>query len=611
MSKVEQLISCPVCNKEIKFSKINSHLDKCSIAPATAESHSSGANKRPSTNSSITNFFQPTITNKKPKLEAATQNAKSFVVDDLDAEDGTSNLQDLVEITPAGHEPGSATSSKPIGLVQQIRKPDSKESDENANSEKYYAKIRHLPLSEKVRPRNLSEYVGQTHLLNSENGILFRYIQNKCIPSMLLWGPPGVGKTTLARLLVKTTNGTSAGASGNQVRYKLVEISATKASVSDMKKIFENSKKDYHLTKYVTVLFIDEIHRFNKTQQDVLLPSIENGEIILIGCTTENPSFQLNNALLSRCQVFVLKSLENEDLRMVLMSGIRMLKHYYPTLRIAGIDDVEVNSLKQESVSAEHGSASSANELFDYLISICNGDTRRLLNLLEMIVTTTCGDVQNNQTSEHWLQLSSVKELIKTIPSIYYYDSKSDFHYDYISALHKSIRGSDTNASLYYLARMLKNGEDPRYIARRMIRIASEDIGVVNNDVLPFAVATYEAVMKVGMPECELNLAHCCVLLCESPKSVKLYRTWNKMKELIEDNKYDMGNAQIPMHLRNAPTKLMANLGYHKGYQYNPDFKDGAVDQEYWPQEVLKRVTDEGDSKHAKLNIYENTEHLG
>ncbi|KAL6948487.1 hypothetical protein ACO0QE_000953 [Hanseniaspora vineae] len=608
MSKIEQLISCPVCNKEIKFSRINAHLDNCSMAPATAGTSNSSGNKRSSTNSSITNFFQPTLTNKKPKLEPVTRSAKSFVVGDLEMGDEPNNTEDLVEIIPTVDATDPASSNQASGLVQNNRKPEVMPLDQNRCGEKYYAKIRHLPLSEKVRPQTLSDYVGQDHLLNPGNGILYRYIQNQSIPSMLLWGPPGVGKTTLARLLVKTTNATAQKKSSHQVRYKLVEISATKASVSDMKKIFENSKKDYHLTKYVTVLFIDEIHRFNKTQQDVLLPSIENGEIILIGCTTENPSFQLNNALLSRCQVFVLKSLQNEDLRKVLMSGVRMLKHYYPTLRIAGLDGVEEN---QEVSRDKDGNASPVNELFDYLISICNGDTRRLLNLLEMIVTTTCGNSQAGETSEHWLQLSTVKELIKTIPSIYYYDSKSDFHYDYISALHKSIRGSDTNASLYYLARMLKNGEDPRYIARRMIRIASEDIGVVNNEMLPFAVATYEAVMKVGMPECELNLAHCCALLCESPKSVKLYRAWNKLKQLIDDNEYDMGNAQIPMHLRNAPTKLMADLGYHKGYQYNPDFKNGVVDQEYWPQEVLKRVRDEAGSKSAKLNIYEGMEHLG
>lgn len=545
----EQKISCPICSKFVPYSNINSHLDLCSQRPSNKKSNNlviSDDGKR-----SISSLLMGS-SQKKQKVSS-----QSTVID-LDTNYEGKRMQDGEENGNDNKNPEPEIKKTPVEPVANFNKS----SEEDINNIKYLQKISHLPLSEKLRPKTLLEYVGQQHVLSQTDGALYKYIEQGIIPSMILWGPPGVGKTSLARLLTKAVT----------KRYYMIETSATKANTQELRSIFEKSKSEFQLTKRRIILFIDEIHRFNKSQQDLLLPHVESGDIVLIGATTENPSFQLNNALISRCHVFVLEKLKANETRLVLSRGIALLN------KLRKLIWNVINPLK---ISRDG---------LDYIVDVSIGDTRRALNLLEMVEIST-----RTVASDKSLDAESIRDLVKNNSSNgfnTYYDPKGDNHYDTISAFHKAIRGNDENAALYYLGRMLKGGEDPLYIARRMIRIASEDIGVRDNSMLPLAVATHDAVMKIGLPEADMALVQCCVALARAPKSVEIYRAWKHLKSMLDENKYSMSSSEIPMHIRNAPTKLMEELGYHKGYKYNPDYKDGMCKQEYFPQEVLDKCED-------------------
>ncbi len=413
------------------------------------------------------------------------------------------------------------------------------------------------PLAEKLRPQTLNDYIGQRHIVGP-GGILSGFIKRDQIPSLILWGPPGVGKTTIARIIANST------------RSRFVELSATSAGVQECRKIFEESKNNLKLTGKKTILFCDEIHRFNKSQQDIFLPYVEKGDIILIGATTENPSFQLNNALLSRCRVFVLNKLSISELSNILKHGIKEINRRRELIGkpILSFDDMSIN----------------------YMADISDGDSRSLLNLLEI-----CEAHFNNQPQKQQQNDTNKKEIIASINVIknifkrthMIYDRVGDSHYDTISAFHKSVRGSDANAALFYLAKMLAGGESPLYVARRMIRIASEDVGIADETCLPFAVSTYQSVQMIGMPEVDVILAHCCIKLARAKKSVLVYRAFNKVKALLRKEP-GAASAPIPLHLRNAPTKLMKDLDYGKQYKYNPDYLEGIVKQNYLPEKLGK-----------------------
>ncbi|KAI9824557.1 MAG: hypothetical protein M1832_001646 [Thelocarpon impressellum] len=394
------------------------------------------------------------------------------------------------------------------------------------------------PLAERMRPQSLDEVCGQE--LVGPNGVLRELIEKDRVPSMILWGGAGTGKTTIARVV------------STMVRSRFVEINSTSSGVGECKKLFAEARGELGLTGRKTIIFCDEIHRFSKSQQDVFLGPVESGQITLIGATTENPSFKVQTALLSRCRTFTLQPLTNRDIVTILE---RALVREGPIYSPGSLVD---------------------SELIAYLAAFADGDARTALNLLELAMglSTRVG--------------MTTDELKKALTKTLVYDRAGDQHYDTISAFHKSVRGGDPDASLYYLARMIQSGEDALYIARRIVVIASEDIGVADNSILPLAISAYTAVERVGMPEARINLAHATVAMALSKKSTRAYRgLGNALAALSEPG---VAALPIPVHLRNAPTKLMKELGHGKDYKYNPKYKDGKVSQEYLPESLKGRI---------------------
>jgi putative ATPase len=385
-----------------------------------------------------------------------------------------------------------------------------------------------IPLAERIRPRTLDDVVGQQHLIG-KGSVLRKSVENKSLGSVIFWGPPGTGKTTLANIIAQ------------QLSMSFFALSAVNAGVKEVREVIEKARHEYQ-----SILFIDEIHRFNKSQQDALLHAVEKGIITLIGATTENPSFEVNSALLSRCQVYVLKSLEEKDLVALLHKAIK-----------------EDEILKRKKINLKETAA---------LINISGGDARKLLNLLELVCNTSRDKVE--VTDALVMEIAQKK--------IALYDKSGEQHYDIISAFIKSMRGSDPNGAVYWLARMIEGGEDVKFIARRMVILASEDIGNANPNALLLANATFDAVNKIGHPESRIILSQCAVYLATSPKSNASYVAINDALALVNRT----GDLPVPLHIRNAPTKLMKNLDYGKGYQYSHSYDNSFSEQEYLPDAI-------------------------
>ena len=394
----------------------------------------------------------------------------------------------------------------------------------------------YIPLADRIRPQTLEDFLGQEEILGTGK-LLRSAIEQDAIPSMIFWGPPGSGKTTLAYIIAKLT------------KSDFKELSATQSGVKELKEIVEIALQNQK-SGIKTIVFIDEIHRWNKKQQDSLLPHVEKGNIILIGATTENPSFEVISALLSRSRVFVLKQLESTHIQEIIKNALKDKEKGLGQLNLK----IEKNAL-------------------ELLSQMSNGDARTALNVLEYA---------SSVSKDKKITTEIIKEAFQK--SYLMYDKNGEEHYNIISALHKSMRGSDANASLYYLARMLEAGEDPLYIAKRIVRFASEDIGLSNSRALEQAVACYNACHFIGMPECNVILAQAVVYMAKCKKSNELYIAYGKAK----DDVIKYGNLEVPLHIRNAPTKLMKNLGYGKDYKYSPDF-DYKEDQTYLPEKLKNK----------------------
>ncbi len=430
--------------------------------------------------------------------------------------------------------------------------------DDHMEQQSMFLREEDLPLAARLRPRDLDEFAGQQHLLG-EGKVLRRLIEGDRIGSMIFWGPPGVGKTTLARIIA------------NRTKAAFVDFSAVTSGIKEIKQVMEQAEKSRRFGEK-TILFVDEIHRFNRAQQDAFLPFVEKGSIILIGATTENPSFEVNGALLSRCKVFVLQPLKTEEI-----AGL---------LRRALTDERGFGKLKVEM----------PDELLDLIAEFANGDARSALSTLEMAVLNGESEGETVRvTRETVEQCTSKKSLL--------YDKSGEEHYNLISALHKSMRNSDPDAAVYWLARMLEAGEDPLYVARRVTRFASEDVGLADPRALELCVAAFQACHLIGMPECSVHLTQAVVYLSLAPKSNALYTAYESAKREALTTLAE----PVPLVIRNAPTRLMKELDYGKGYRYAHDFEDKLTDMDCLPESMAGKTfyhpTEEGTEARFKARL--------
>ncbi|TQS35144.1 hypothetical protein Golomagni_04444 [Golovinomyces magnicellulatus] len=524
------MVECPICGKTVKPNDINAHIDSAcksfteASSPLSLTQPSSSCSKKPS----VSTFFQTPVS-KRVSLPTTTidsvpystlktklpqHNTKSFPSPKRSFEE----VENTSNTTSQEENVSSLKNSEPISKKKKSNSLD---------------KV--VPLAEKMRPTCLDDVFGQD--IVGPQGILRSLIEQDQVPSMILWGGAGTGKTTIARCIA------------SQIACRFVEINSTSSGVAECKKIFAEARGELAITGRKTIIFCDEIHRFTKTQQDVFLGPVESGQIILIGATTENPSFKVQNALLSRCRTFVLSKLSDSSI---------------------------LNILERALITWDHSTEVIDSEFLSYISAFSDGDARTALNLLEIALNLS----KNPKVTKEDIKASLTKTLV--------YDRAGDQHYDTISAFHKSVRGSDPDAALYYLARMLQSGEDPLYVARRIVIIASEDIGLADNSMLSLATSAYIAVEKIGMPECRIPLAHAAVALCLAPKSTRTYRGLNNAYAALGEP--GVAALPIPISLKNAPTKLMKELGHGDQYKYNPNYKDGRVRQDYLPTQLIGRI---------------------
>ncbi|HKI88671.1 MAG TPA: replication-associated recombination protein A [Draconibacterium sp.] len=409
------------------------------------------------------------------------------------------------------------------------------------------------PLADRLRPKTLDDYIGQEHLVG-KNAVLRKMIESGNISSIILWGPPGVGKTTLAKIIANT------------LERPFYTLSAINSGVKDIREVIEKAQKQQFFNRPNPILFIDEIHRFSKSQQDSLLGAVENGTITLIGATTENPSFEVISPLLSRCQVYILKHLDKDDL-----------------LKIVDLALTKDSVLKKKKITITENQA---------MLRFSGGDARKLLNVVELVVLAEESD-----------EIEITNEIVtdRLQKNLAIYDKKGEMHYDIISAFIKSIRGSDPDAAIYWLARMIEGGEDVKFIARRLLILAAEDVGLANPNALLLAQSTFDAVHKIGYPESRIILSECVIYLATSPKSNSAYSAIDEAISLVKRT----GNLPVPLHIRNAPTKLMKEIGYGKDYKYAHAYDGNFVEQDFLPEEIKKERLYHPQNNASELKILE------
>ncbi|KAK0748923.1 DNA polymerase III, clamp loader complex, gamma/delta/delta subunit [Schizothecium vesticola] len=536
------MVVCPICSQGVQsLDRINQHIDsgcenflegagtRTLSSPPSPSNGGSTLKKR-----SASTFFQ-TPTAKRQAAPSLATNGKTPIQPPA-AGNATRGNADAADAT-------KSTAVVPKTMGRDLAGPLVKGSKAHGAA----------PLAERMRPTSLDDVFGQD--LVGPNGVLRSLIESDRVPSMILWGGSGIGKTTIARCIAR------------RVGSRFIELNATSTGVAEAKKLFAEAANELALFGRKTIIFCDEIHRFSKSQQDVFLKPVEAGTITLIGATTENPSFKIQAALLSRCRTFTLAALSREDVEQILLRALQQ--------------ETDETGLDLGPLIDQ--------ELIQYLSAFADGDARTALNLLELALSLAKGN-PTIATSEPPTKQAIKAALTKTLV----YDRAGDQHYDTISAFHKSVRGSDPDAALYYLARMLQSGEDPLFVARRMVVIASEDVGLADNTLLPLATAAYTAAQQIGMPEARIPLAHCAVALCLAPKSTRAYRGLNNAYTALKEP--GVAGLPVPMHLRNAPTRMMKEMGYGAEYKYPPNYESGRVKQDYLPEALLGRTfLEEGD----------------
>ncbi|EMD64127.1 hypothetical protein COCSADRAFT_160373 [Bipolaris sorokiniana ND90Pr] len=522
------MVDCPICSHAVHDARINQHIDSgCKDFIIDPTSSTQGPSK-------AHNFFTHAI--RSTPTPATTTTTTTTICSTSASTPTTAAAAAAAQRLQRPPTPPLRTKRSFTQSVDRLHPDGDAQSPSSApkRARKLKALEDAMPLAERMRPTSLDHVYGQQ--LVAPGGVLRAMVDEGRLPSMVLWGRPGTGKTTIARLIA-----TSSGA-------RFVEINSTSTKLEQVRSIFAEAFSDLQLTGRKTIVFCDELHRFSRTQQDAFLGPVESGTITLIAATTENPSFKIISALLSRCRTFTLDDLADDHLLHILERAMAAEQCTLPLLDTP---------------------------MLQSFASFSDGDARTALNLLDLAMSLA---KQPDMTKEK-IQQSLTKTLV--------YDRAGDQHYDSISALHKSIRGSDADAALYYLARMLESGEDPRYIARRLIVVASEDVGLADNTMLSLATATYSACEKIGMPECRINLAHAVTALSLAPKSTRVYRAMNNAMDALKEP--GVAALPIPHHIRNAPTRLMKDLGYGEGYKYNPHYLDGKVKQDYLPEALRGR----------------------
>ena len=597
---------CPLCGRQVAFGDINSHIDSCLSRQQQQRPRASSAGEKNDTRDASTT---PSASSAGRGLPRGRQSLLSC----FGRRAGTSS---------SGEEPPPGKKRK---LSMSVPKPQICSTPCAAPAASCCGEVGVLrpvpsstlpaplpsPLADLVRPSSIADYVGQEDVMG-HSSLLRSALESGHVPSLVFWGPPGCGKTTLVRILAR--------AAREKTGAKFVQLSATCSGVGEVKQVMKVARNDKVMFKRQTVLFIDEIHQFNKLQQDTFLPHVEDGTIILIGATTENPSFRLNSALLSRCRVIVLSKLQPEDVQRILRRAMGRLGAVEGAVEGAEDEQREKRGAEKATSKAESEGKEDnppvvvEREAIALLSEFCDGDARSALNALQTAVESAqtrqlrlaehedvpeladscepagereARDVRapsdagqkSPETQQGRVTAADAKESLQRTHLLY--DRAGEEHYNCISALHKSMRGSHASASLYWLARMLCAGEDPLYVARRIVRFASEDVGLADPLALPQAVAAYQSCQLMGMPECEVALAQAVIYMARAPKSIEVYRAYGRAVSCVRDHRGPQPS--VPLHLRNAPTRLTRELGYGAGYQYNPDCS-GPVEQEYMPE---------------------------